>query len=85
MLFSRFLSSLEVQVKGVAPKTQLKSKTSLAAIMTRTREYIQDKKIEVLFEELMRSVVEKKPEDPVSFIVTLLQVNLYENKSFDSR
>ena len=45
--------------------------------MSKTRQYVQDKNIEVLFEEMMRHVINKKPEHPVKFLILLLQVYLH--------
>ncbi|XP_063678264.1 uncharacterized protein LOC134814156 isoform X2 [Bolinopsis microptera] len=41
--------------------------------MSVTREYINDKNIETLFEELMRLVISNKPENPIHFLIHTLQ------------
>jgi hypothetical protein len=42
--------------------------------MSDPREYIGDHSIEALFEELLRLVTRKKPESPIKFLISILQV-----------
>lgn len=44
--------------------------------MSKTREYIKEKNIESLFEELMRHVINEKPDNPVTYLIEVLQVKL---------